>query len=110
MKFKIAPIAGDASFRKFYRLILNKKSQIIIISHKDKYKNLATYAAINNFLRKNKILAPKLFDYNYTKGLISIEDFGDQTFYKILLRRKNKFFIYKKLVDLLFKIQKIRPR
>jgi len=108
MKFKIAPIAGDASFRKFYRLILNKKSQIIIISHKDKYKNLATYAAINNFLRKNKILAPKLFDYNYTKGLISIEDFGDQTFYKILLRRKNKFFIYKKLVDLLFKIQKIK--
>ena len=110
MKFKIVPIAGDASFRKFYRLVSEKKNKIIISAQQNKYQNLTAYVAINNFLRKNKILAPKLIDYNYAKGLISIEDFGDNTFYQILLKKKNKLNIYKKIVNLLLKIQKIKPK
>ena len=34
MKSKILPIVGDASFRTFYRLILNKNSKIIVIAKK----------------------------------------------------------------------------
>ena len=110
MKFKILPIVEDASFRKFYRLILNKKSKIIVFSRKEKYKNLIAYTAINKFLQKNKVLAPKLLAHNYPKGIIVIEDFGDISFHKVLLRQKKKLITYKKLVDLLLKIQKIKPR
>ena len=110
MKFKILPIAGDASFRTFYRLVLNKTSKIIVLAKKEKNKNLVAYLAINQFLRQNKILAPKLYTHNYLKGIIIIEDFGDISFYKILLKKKNKLAIYKKLVDLLLKIQKIKPK
>ena len=110
MKFKIIPIAGDASFRTFYRIELNKKSKIIVLAKKEIYKNLIAYSAINKFLRENKILAPKLYSHNYSKGIIVIEDFGDLTFYKILLKNKNKLSIYKKLVDLLIKMQKIKPK
>ena len=109
MKYKILPIGGDASFRKFYRIILKKNTKIIVSCRKEKYKNLIAYSAINKFLRSNKILTPKLYSCDYSKGIILIEDFGDLTFYKILLKKKNKFFIYKKLVDLLIKIQKINP-
>ena len=110
MKFKILPIAEDASFRKFYRLILNKKSKIIVFARKEKYKNLLVYSAINKFLRNNKILTPKLYSHNYRKGIIIIEDFGDLSFYKVLKNNKNKLNVYKKLVDLLIKIQKIKPK
>ena len=110
MKFKIFPIAEDASFRKFYRLVLNKKSKIIVFARKEKYKNLLVYSAINKFLRNNKILTPKLYSQNYHKGIIIIEDFGDRSFYKVLKNNKNKLIIYKKLVDLLIKIQKIKPK
>ena len=110
MKSKILPIAEDASFRKFYRLILNKKSKIIVFSRKEKYINLIAYTAINKFLQKNKVLAPKLLAHNYPKGIIVIEDFGDISFYKVLLGQKKKLITYKKLVDLLLKIQKIKPR
>jgi len=110
MKFKVLPIAGDASFRKFYRLTLNKTSKIIVLANKEKYKNLIAYVAVNQFLRSNKILTPKLYTHNYFKGVIVIEDFGDLSFYKILLKKKNKFTIYKKLVNLLLKIQKIKPK
>ena len=94
MKSKIYSIKGDASFRKFYRIILNKKSKIIVFAKQEKYKNLAAYASINKFLRKNKILAPKLLAYDYSKGVIVIEDFGDLTFNKELSRKKNKIKVY----------------
>ena len=50
MSFKIEPIAGDASFRKFYRLIFKTGTKIAVVSNKEKYKNLNVYSAINNFL------------------------------------------------------------
>ena len=110
MKSKILSIAGDASFRKFYRLKINKENRIIVLAKKEKYKNLIAYTAINKFLRSNKILTPKLYKYFFSKGIIVIEDFGDTSFYKILKKQKNKLKIYKKLVDLLIKIQKINPK
>ena len=110
MKYKILPIAGDASFRKFYRFILNNNSKIIVSSKKEKYKNLDAYSAINKFLRKNKILTPKLLAHDYPKGIIVIEDFGDISFHKVLLKQKKKLTTYKKLIDLLLKIQKIKPK
>ena len=39
MESKILPIAGDASFRTFYRLILNSSNKIIVFAKKEKYKN-----------------------------------------------------------------------
>ena len=110
MESKIQPISGDASFRKFYRFVSNKSSKIIVFAKKEKYKNLIAYSAINKFLRVNKILAPKLYAHNCPKGNIIIEDFGDLSFYRVLLKKKNKLIIYKKLVDLLIQIQKIRPK
>ena len=110
MKSEILPIAGDASFRKFYRIILDKKSRIIVLAKKEKYKNLIAYAIVNKFLRKNKILSPKLYSLNLDKGIMVIEDFGNISFYDVLIKNKNKLKIYKKLINLLLKIQKIRPK
>jgi len=106
MKSKMMPIPGDASFRTFYRI----KNKIIVLAKKEKYKNLIAYSAINKFLRINNIYAPNLHVSNFSKGVIVIEDFGDTSFHKILIQKKNKFTIYKKLVDLLLKIQKIKPK
>jgi len=110
MKFKITKISSDASFREFYRISKNKKSYIIVNAKKEKYQNLVAYSAVNNFLRKKKILAPRLYEHNLKKGYIKIEDFGKLSFHKILIKKKNKLIIYKKLVDLLLKIQKIKSK
>ena len=110
MNFKIQPIVGDASFRNYYRFLINKKSRIIVIAKKEKYKNLVAYCAVNDYLRKHKILSPKLFNHNLKRGIIIIEDFGNLSFYKILSNKKNKIETYKKIVDLLVRIQKIKPK
>ena len=111
-KFKLSSISGDASFRQYYRKFNQKKnlSSIIVISKKEKNKNLLVYTAINQFLLDHNIRAPRLLAENYKKGFIEIEDFGNITIHNILKKSKKKFHIYKKTVDLLIRLQKIKSR
>ena len=63
-------------------------SSIIVFAKKDKFKNLIIYDSINRLLNKNKILAPRLYNENYKKNYIEIQDFGDETIFKILKKKK----------------------
>jgi aminoglycoside/choline kinase family phosphotransferase len=111
IKSTLKKIKGDASFRSFYRKTSNKKNSIIVYATKEKEKNLLIYAAINSLLIENKILAPKLYKENYKKNFIEIEDFGDDTVFKLLRKSgSNKINLYKKSIDLLSKIQKIKQK
>ena len=106
---KLKKIKGDASFREFYRNRENKS--IIVISKKEKLKNLLIYDAINKILVKNKILAPNLLSENYIENYIEINDFGDQTLFQILKNKKNnKYVIFKKIIKILNKIQLIKDK
>ena len=102
-------IKGDASFREFYRNKENKS--IVVISKKEKLKNLLIYDAINKILIKNKILAPNILSENYINNYIEINDFGDQTLFQILKNKKNnKYVIFKKIIKILNKIQLIKDK
>ena len=106
---KLKKIKGDASFREFYRNRENKS--IIVISNKEKLKNLLIYDAINKILVKNKILAPNLLSENYINNYIEINDFGDQTLFQILKNKNNnKYVIFKKIIKILNKIQLIKDK
>ena len=108
-KSKLNKIKGDASFRSFYRKTNDKKSSIVVYATKEKEKNLLIYDAINKLLIDNKILAPKLYKENYKQNFIEIEDFGNDTVFKLLKKGKsNKINLYKESIDLLCKIQKIK--
>ena len=104
-------IKGDASFRSFFRKKNNKRNSIIVYATKEKEKNLLIYDAVNSLLIENKILAPKLYKENYKKSFIEIEDFGDDTVFKLLKEKgSNKINLYKESIDLLCKIQKIKQK
>ena len=108
---KLIKIKGDASFRSFFRKKVNGKSSIVVYAKKEKFKNLLVYDAINKILNKNKILAPKLYTQRYNKNFIEIEDFGNETVFKILKKKnKNKFSYFAKIIKLLIQIQSIRDR
>ena len=68
------------------------------------------YDAINKILNKNKILAPNLYKENYKKGYIEIQDFGDNTIFKILLKKNNKTKYFKKILKTLMQIQSIKNK
>ena len=68
---KLTKIAGDASYRRFYRLKKGKKTSVIVEARKEKFKNLVLYSGINKFLRQKKILVPKLIKSFFHKGIIT---------------------------------------
>ena len=100
-------LAGDASFRKFYR---SSQNSIIVFSKKNKYLNLAIYDAINSCLITNGVKAPKLKKEFYNKNFIEIEDLGNETVFKILKKNRNKIKIYFNAIKILQSIQKIRAK
>ena len=102
-------IKGDASFRQFYRKKNKELSSIIVFAKKDKFKNLIIYDSINRLLNKNKILAPRLYNENYKKNYIEIQDFGDETIFKILKKKRySKYYIFKRIIKILNQIQSIK--
>ncbi len=107
----LTKIKGDASYRKFFRKKKNNYSSIIIIAEKEKFRNLLVYDAINKILIKNNILAPNLYNENYGKNYIEIQDFGNETVFNKLNKKKtNKFSYFKKIIKLLNQIQLIKDR
>jgi aminoglycoside/choline kinase family phosphotransferase len=110
MKYKLKKISGDASFREFYRLKKNNKTSIIVFAKKEKFKNLAVYAVINNLLNNNRINAPKLISNHYKNDMIEISDLGEKSFYDHVVLKKNKLNKYKSVIKLLIKIQKIKVK
>ena len=108
MSYRIKKISGDASFREFYRAKKNKKTSIIIFANKEKYKNLIIYSAVNNILNKHKILSPRLIKSYYKESMIEITDLGEISFYDYIKKKKKKLNEYKKLIEIILKIQKIK--
>ena len=108
---KLTKLKGDASFRSFFRKKENGNSTIIVYAKKEKFRNLLVYDAINKIFIKNKILAPKLYRQKYKKNSIEIEDFGDQTIFKILKKKSSiKLRYFKQIIKLLIQIQSIKSR
>jgi len=106
---KLIPIKADASFRKFYRKKIKKKSSIIVYAEKEKIQNLLNYDSVNKLLLQKNINAPRLLSENFNQNLIEIDDLGTKTILDILKKKNtNKLKIYKKILVILIKLQKIK--
>ena len=108
MNYRLKKISGDASFREFYRLKKGNKSSIIVKANKEKFKNLIIYAIVNKILKKNKINSPALISNHYKHGMIEISDLGEKSFYDVAVKKKNKLNYYKDLIEIIFKLQRIK--
>ena len=108
INYKLKRISGDASFREFYRLKKNNKTSIIVFARKEQYKNLIVYSVVNKILNSHNIPSPKLLKSYYKNNMIEITDLGNKSFYDYIKDKKNKFKDYKRLIELIVKLQKIK--
>ncbi|MEE9446549.1 MAG: phosphotransferase [Arenicellales bacterium] len=76
-------LAQDASFRRYFRLSLGKKSALLMDAPPPE-KPVLIFAQIARFLNKMGLRAPGIIAIDNDHGLMLIEDFGDDTFTKIL--------------------------
>ena len=109
MQYKLKKIRSDASFREFFRLKKGNKTSIIVAARKEKFRNLIAYSAINKFLRGKGIHSPNTISKHFSDGIMEIEDFGENTLLHLVQKSKNIFPLYKKSIDVILKLQKIKP-
>lgn len=107
------PVAADASFRKYDRIVDQGKSYILMDSPPC-YYSLTPFVQMAEFLLDSGLNAPKIYHADHENGFLLLEDFGDTTIAKYLVHNENTLqykvkleSIYKACIELLVKVQRL---
>jgi len=82
---RIEVLDQDCSLKKHYRVTLNDHNSYIIVDASEATGVADPLIKIHNFMLLNNFSAPKILAYSQEKQLIVTEDFGDNSYKKILL-------------------------
>jgi N-acetylmuramate 1-kinase len=99
------PLAGDASFRRYYRLSGNER-RAVLMDAPPPQEDVGPYIAIAALLRRLGFSAPEVFVEDRTQGFLLLEDFGDDTYTRLLDRGTDEETLYTLAVDTLVGLQR----
>lgn len=104
-----APLGQDASFRRYWRLKKSTK-QALLMDAPPPEKPVSLFANIAVFLRNQGLYAPKIYAQDEASGLMLIEDFGEDTFTRILAADPtSEIALYELAIDTLCDLHQIKP-
>ena len=105
----VQKIPGDASTRRYYRILTDKKSYILMSM--EPFEGLdkeMSFLSVQRHLLQFQVDVPEIFDVDPSRGLVLLEDLGDVT----LLRRLQEVshsdaerHLYEKVIDSLVNLQ-----
>lgn len=75
--FTLTPLAGDASFRRYYRLQFADQTRIVMDAPPEK-ESLASFIKIAQSLAQQGIHTPKIYGIQQAQGFLLLEDLGDE--------------------------------
>jgi len=94
------PLAGDASFRRYCRLVRNGGTMMLMDAPPPQ-EDIRPYLAVARHLRALDFSAPTIIAAEEKTGLLLIEDFGDGTFTRLLATGDDERALYAMAVDVL---------
>src|SRR5436190_11816103 len=100
-----APLAGDASFRRYYRLGSNGR-RAVLMDAPPPQEDVVPYIAVAQLLRRLGFSAPEVFAEDRARGFLLIEDFGDDTYTRFLDCGADETALYTLAVDTLIELQR----
>lgn len=75
---QLAPVAGDASFRRYFRVESATRGKAILMDAPPPHEDPRPFLHIAQYLNGHQFRAPEIFATDLTRGLLLIEDFGDR--------------------------------
>ncbi|MDP6772782.1 MAG: phosphotransferase [Rhodospirillales bacterium] len=102
------PLAGDASFRRYERLEDGAR-RAVLMDAPPPAEDVRPFAALAHHLRRLGYSAPEVLAEDARDGLLVIEDFGDQTYTRMLARGADEWTLYAFAVDLLIDLHRRPP-
>jgi len=74
---QISPVAGDASFRRYFRLTRSDGEHAILMDAPPPHEDPRPFINIARYLSEHNFRAPQVYADDLERGLVIIEDFGD---------------------------------
>jgi aminoglycoside/choline kinase family phosphotransferase len=102
--FTLTALAGDASFRRYFRLHCDGSTWIVMDAPPEK-EDLGPFVHVAKTLANAKVCTPEILAINKKQGFLLLSDFGDQLLLnKLHAETVNSY--YHDAIGTLFKIQK----
>ena len=99
------PLAVDASFRRYYRLERNGSSAVLMDAPPPQ-EDIHPYVVVAALLRELGFSAPEVLAEDSDEGFLLLEDFGDDTYTRLLERGADESALYTLAVDTLIALQR----
>lgn len=101
-----APLAGDASHRRYLRLKSPARGGAVLMdAPPERGEDVRPFAALTGWLRGKGFSAPKIFAADLEGGFLLLEDYGDALFARDLAARPaEEPWRYQSAVDVLIKL------
>jgi hypothetical protein len=74
----ISPVAGDASFRRYFRVNSATRGKAILMDAPPPHEDPQPFLDIAQYLTGHQFRAPEIYGTDLTRGLVLLEDFGDR--------------------------------
>ncbi len=97
-------LAGDASFRRYFRTRVNNQSFVVMDAPPEK-ENCDAFIAIANAFHHSSVRFPQIIASDLTRGFLLLSDFGDRQLLP-LLNSDTADHLYRSAIDTLLQIQK----
>ncbi|MCB4774153.1 MAG: phosphotransferase [Sulfurovum sp.] len=104
---ELIPLAGDASFRKYYRVADNFHRGIVMDASMQP-ESVEPFINIAHLLFETGVRTPKINAFDAEQGFIFMEDVGNTHFYDVVETEKET--IYPKAIDTIVKMQYVDVR
>jgi hypothetical protein len=100
-----AMLAGDASFRRYYRLADGDR-RAVLMDAPPPHEDVRPFTQVAGLLRRLGLSAPEIFAADPALGLLLIEDFGDDTYTRLLTGGAAEGPLYALAIDTLVALQR----
>jgi N-acetylmuramate 1-kinase len=100
-----APLAADASFRRYFRLSDNGR-RAVLMDAPPPHEDVRPYIHVAGLLRGHGLSAPEIYAEDREQGMLLIEDFGDDTYTRLLADGGDEVTLYSLAVDTLVSLQR----
>lgn len=103
----IVPLAGDASFRRYFRVI-DAGRRAVLMDAPPEHEDARPFIAIAEHLASQGFAAPQILARDLDEGLVLIEDFGDLRIKELLEESPaEELAVYSRAVDLLVDLHRL---
>lgn len=103
---QIAPLAGDASFRRYFRVRHGARTAVLMDAPPP-HEDPQPFVDIARWLAERNFAAPAILAADVDRGLVLLEDFGDERMREAILAAPNRTeALYATAVDLLVELHR----